>query len=133
MPPYLILLSPTNKYLAPQMLLPQKTGWYQSLCWHCTTPRIKNLDFSKFSGQNRSFARSAVILAENSNCLLDLYNARANLDFLRMFFAANFNPVQKLKNLQILSSVRPNLDFSLIFNGIRAKSKFLIMGVVAHP
>ena len=36
--------------------------------------------------------------AENVNCLLDLYNARANLDFLRMFFAANFNPVKKSKN-----------------------------------
>ena len=98
-----------------------------------TTPRIENLDFQKFRKKRsfaRSFVRSAVISAENSNCLLDLYNARANLDFLRMFFAANFNPVQKLKNRQILSSVRQNLDFFLIFNGIRAKSKFLIMGVV---
>ena len=49
--------------------------------------------------------------AENVNCLLDLYNARANLNFLCMFFAANFNPVQKLESRQILSSVRQNLDF----------------------
>ena len=77
------------------------------------------LDFSKFSRTNRSFARSFVrsagisegILAENENCLLDLYNARANLDFLRMFFAANFNPVKKSKSA--LTSYRINLQVIL--------------------
>ena len=48
---------------------------------------------------------SAENSAENVNCLLDLYNARANLEFLHMFFAANFNPVKiskkcKLANLK---------------------------------
>ena len=42
---------------------------------------------------------SADCLAENLNCLLDRYNARANLDFLIVVFAANFIPVKKSKNL----------------------------------
>ena len=41
--------------------------------------------------------------AETVNCLLDLYNARANLDFLHMFFAANFNPVKKSKKCDQLA------------------------------
>ena len=84
--------------------------------WILAVSRDFLLIFSrKFRSLARSFVRSAENLAENLNCLLDLYNARANLNFLRMFFAANFNPVQKLKNRQILSSVWQNLDFFFNF------------------
>ena len=35
---------------------------------------------------------------EYSNCLIDQYNERANLNFLHRFLAANFDPVKKSKN-----------------------------------
>ena len=36
----------------------------------------------------------AANLAEHSNCLYDLYNDRAHVNFFNMFFTANFNPVK---------------------------------------
>ena len=67
-----------------------------------TIPALKTCFCSFVSRKNRSFARSfvrlAVILSEHLNCLLDLYNARANLDFLHRFFVANFNPMKTSKN-----------------------------------
>ena len=53
---------------------------------------IRRKNSLKISSKN-----SAGNSAGHSNCLLDLYNARASLNFFNLLFAPNFDPVKKLK------------------------------------
>ena len=59
---------------------------------------------SSENSAERSAERSAESSVENVNCLFDLYNAHANLKLFDILSAANFNPVQKAKKLEMESA-----------------------------